>query len=542
MSTRNQVLLVVGLMVMVTSIALIAVNYSAQREAFLKAVDDKLLVAAHLAGEIPGGPAYFDRLEDRDSIPPEEYSALVERNNRACLALGLQYLWSCMVVDGRIVFTTSTSPGHDLRTQEHAGFFEAHRDPASFRQVFNTMQTDLSSFHNEWGSGRMALVPRLDSRGRPYCLGASVSTAWIQERLRQTLLRSATMGGILLVIGLGAGLFLADSISRPLIRLTQAADDIARGEPGDSLPETGSLEMRSLARSVATMSRAIQQNYAALRREIQERTSAQAELQQHRDRLEELVQARTTALERSNRDLEQYAAMASHDLQQPLRAAGGFARILSMRLKEKLDPENRDLLERILKAVTRMQQLVGNLLAWSRAASAPWQARPTDCEEVLAGVLDDLRPMLEEASARITHDPLPTIPADPDHLAGLLGNLLGNAVKFRGQASPHVHIRAEEHESEWLFSIQDNGIGIAPEFQERIFKPFERLHSRKRFAGSGLGLALCRRMVERAGGRIWVESEEGKGAVFRFTLPRQGPEQETSSESTEALPASETNH
>ncbi|MHB1295023.1 MAG: sensor histidine kinase [Anaerolineae bacterium] len=227
-------------------------------------------------------------------------------------------------------------------------------------------------------------------------------------------------------------------------------------------------------------------------------------------------------IRRSNRELEQFAYAASHDLQEPLRASAGFLQLLERRYSDQLDADARRLIARSVAASQRLRDLVEGLLSLSLVTTRGGAFKPVDMEQTLEAAVDSLSATIEESGAVITHDQLPTIQADPVQMEQVLRNLVGNAIKFRGAEAPRVHVRAEEQESGWIFSVRDNGIGIDPRFADRIFVVFQRLHTRDEYPGHGLGLAISQRIVERHGGRIWVESEEGNGATFRFSIPDQG--------------------
>jgi PAS domain S-box-containing protein len=240
-----------------------------------------------------------------------------------------------------------------------------------------------------------------------------------------------------------------------------------------------------------------------------------------RKRAEEALKQKTEALARSNQELEQFAYVASHDLQEPLRMVTNYVQLLARRYKGKLDSNADDFINFAVDGASRMYTLINALLAYSRVGTRGKPFEPTDCEMILQKSLNNLKVTMEETSAVVTHDSLPTVTADDSLLGQLFQNLIGNAIKFRGKEPPLIHISASRNGSGWNFSIRDNGIGIAPEYAERIFVIFQRLHSREEYPGTGIGLAVCKKIVEYHGGRIWVESELGKGATFYFTLPRE---------------------
>ena len=239
-------------------------------------------------------------------------------------------------------------------------------------------------------------------------------------------------------------------------------------------------------------------------------------------RLAEDLARHAEKLARSNAELERFAYVASHDLQEPLRMVASFTQLLSKKYSGKLDETADRYIEFAVDGAKRMQQLIVDLLAFSRVNSKELDLRQTNCEAVVQTALQNLSAAMEESGAAIERDPLPVLTADAGQLGQLFQNLIGNAIKFRGQAPLRIHIAAADRGPDWLFSIQDNGIGIDPRYSDRIFQIFQRLHTRAEYPGTGIGLAVCQKVVERHGGKIWVESEPGAGSTFRFTIPKPG--------------------
>ncbi len=231
-------------------------------------------------------------------------------------------------------------------------------------------------------------------------------------------------------------------------------------------------------------------------------------------------------LERSNRDLQQFAYSASHDLQEPLRMLHSFLDTLQTRSGDALDKNAAALVESSLHAVGRMQQLINDLLAYARVGTRRKRFEVLDCNTVVDQVIGDLRAAIETNAARVTRDDLPSVEADPTLLSQLFQNLIGNAVKFHDQAPPHVHVASQRLAGVWQFAVADNGIGIDPGAAERIFEVFERLGPAEQYAGTGIGLAICKRVVERHGGRIWCEPRSQGGTTFYFTIPAAGATRE----------------
>jgi len=239
-------------------------------------------------------------------------------------------------------------------------------------------------------------------------------------------------------------------------------------------------------------------------------------------RSEVALRKMTADLARSNADLEQFAYVASHDLQEPLRMVASFTQLLGQRYKGKLDADADEFIGFAVDGAHRMQALVNDLLSYSRVGTRGKELAAVNLEQVLQLVLTNLQLRLEESGGQVTHDPLPTVLGDDTQLWQVLQNLVGNAVKFHGSEPPRVHVSAQEIEGEWQFAVRDNGIGIEPQFAKRIFLVFQRLHSRAEYPGTGLGLAIAKKIIERHDGRIWMESEPGKGSTFYFSLPKKG--------------------
>ena len=238
-----------------------------------------------------------------------------------------------------------------------------------------------------------------------------------------------------------------------------------------------------------------------------------------RKQAEETLKRTAAELARSNQELEQFAYVASHDLQEPLRAVAGYVSLLEDQLGDQLDEKTRQHIDGAIQGAARMRQLITDLLVLSRVGTQGKDFVLTDFHTLFKQALQSIRVSVEEAGATITHDPLPLLRVDGGQITQLLQNLLANAVKFHGERPPVVHLGAQQRQSDWLFSVRDNGLGIDPQYFERIFLIFQRLHTRKRFPGTGIGLAICRKIVERHHGAIWVESQPGEGSTFYFTIP-----------------------
>jgi PAS domain S-box-containing protein len=240
-----------------------------------------------------------------------------------------------------------------------------------------------------------------------------------------------------------------------------------------------------------------------------------------RKQIEKTLNQRTEALEKSNKELEEFAYIASHDLQEPLRMISSYVQLLQRRYKDKLDQDANDFIEYSVEGSIRMKALINDLLTYSRVGTKGKEFAPTDINVVLKKVLQNLQISIEENNANITIGPMPTILCDDIQMIQLFQNLIGNAIKFKGETPPIVSIRYNEENNDFIFSISDNGIGIEKEYYDRIFMIFQRLHTRDQYSGTGIGLAVCKKIVERHGGRIWLISKIGEGTTFYFSIPKK---------------------
>ncbi|HJT24351.1 MAG TPA: ATP-binding protein, partial [bacterium] len=253
---------------------------------------------------------------------------------------------------------------------------------------------------------------------------------------------------------------------------------------------------------------------------------SEEELKNLNANLEAQVKERTAAVEersrqllKSNEELQQFAYVASHDLQEPLRTIISYLQLIEERLQDKLDAESKEFMGFVVNSAKHMRDLIHGLLEYSRVGSHKNPFQMVNCGVVLEKVMDQLKTSLTEKGAHVETQRLPEVLGDPLLLTMLFQNLIANALKFCKSSSPEIQIGCREGEGEWVLWVKDNGIGIDPKYFDRIFVIFQRLHSREEYPGTGLGLAVCKKTVERHGGRIWVESEPGKGATFYFTLP-----------------------
>jgi signal transduction histidine kinase len=326
--------------------------------------------------------------------------------------------------------------------------------------------------------------------GSPWFMVTKIDRSEVEAPLREHVMLIAAICLLLIGFTLFAVVL--------LWRQQQMRFDLARHEFEENLLHKANLELEA---RVAERTRALRQEIAG-----------------HRQ-TEKALNESLEEISRSNADLEQFAYVASHDLQEPLRMVASFVQLLARRYRDQLDQDARDFINYAVEGVTRMQHLINDQLSYALVGIDAGQVEMTDANAVLAEVLTNLKPLIEENHAEISQDILPRVPVIHTQFGQLLQNLIGNAIKFHGEDIPRIHVGVQRQGDAWLFSVRDNGIGIDPEYFEKIFLLFKRLHSREKYPGTGIGLAICKRIVERHHGRIWVESEPGRGATFHFTLP-----------------------
>jgi len=376
--------------------------------------------------------------------------------------------------------------------------------------------------------GNLRIGARVPVAGLGWVVGASrPATEVSAPLLRQLALNLAIIAGVV-AVSAGLAFLISRRISRPVRDLRQAALAVGRGDLDRRVDVRGVAELVELGETFNLMA-------AGLKAAREDREKAQAALQEanahleqrtaeletiNRQLQEEAAERKRVAedLARSNKDLEQFAYVASHDLQEPLRIVSGYLQLIERRYKGKLAAEADEFINFAVEGAARMQALIQDLLAYSRVGTQGRRFAPTDCEKVFERAVGNLGRAVTDSGATVTHDPLPTVLADATQLVQVFQNLIGNAIKFRGAEPPRIHVAARPQDGRWLFSVRDNGIGLEPQYAERIFVLFQRLHPRDKYPGTGIGLSVCQRIIERHGGRIWVESKPGEGSTFHFTL------------------------
>ncbi len=397
--------------------------------------------------------------------------------------------------------TTVAEPGLDA---VRGGQELSDTELAASRMSFDEVRTALDDYRDE------LLAARADS----------VAELTLDVRL----LFGVLVAGLVLLMVSAALVWVALRrwVTRPLERLGEEVDRVERGELSRTVVASADApeEVRVLAEQVDRMRLRILEEYSLSLQSRAEAVEARA-----------LVEEQAEDLRRSNAELEQFAYVASHDLQEPLRKVASFCQLIERRYKGQLDERGEQYIEFAVDGAKRMQQLINDLLAFSRVGRATSGFEPVDLERVLAQALRQLEAGLEESDGMVTHDRLPTVAGDASLLVQLFQNLIGNGLKFRSDESPAVHIAVRKspgHAGFWEFSCSDNGIGIDPQYEDKIFVIFQRLHGRDTYGGTGIGLAMCKKIVEHHGGRLWLDSggRSGRtGATFRWTLPIEADKQ-----------------
>jgi signal transduction histidine kinase len=310
-----------------------------------------------------------------------------------------------------------------------------------------------------------------------------------------------------------SSMLLARSISVPLRRLQDGIEVIATGNLESRVGTTAADEIGDVAKAFDTMAEQLK-SITVSRDELTEEIVKRREV-------EAALYTTNEDLMRSNKELEQFAYVASHDLQEPLRMVSSYTQLLAQRYEGQLDDKAKKYIDYAVDGAVRMQRLINDLLTYSRIGTRGKQPEQIDAHAVLGEAIRNLAAAIEESHALVTTEDLPMVRADASQLALVFQNLIGNAIKFHGPEDPRVHVSVADQAGEWVFSVRDNGIGIDPQYADRIFVIFQRLHTREEYSGTGIGLAVCKRIVERHGGRIWFESVPGNGSTFFFTIPKE---------------------
>ncbi|MBL7686146.1 MAG: HAMP domain-containing protein [Deltaproteobacteria bacterium] len=350
----------------------------------------------------------------------------------------------------------------------------------------------------------------------------------LTNNLKRNLMTVLIVLGISMVIGFIISSILQRIISVPLVQFAKTIRTVSdKQDYSIRVKNRYHDEIGELMQGFDQMLNQIQERDLSLTKahdeleaRVEERTHELKEQIQERQEAEVQLQKKTEELANSNKELEQFAYIASHDLQEPLRMVASYVQLLQRRYKDKLDKDAEDFINYAVDGSRRMQNLINDLLAYSRVGTKGKPLEPTDANKCLQDSLFNLQGALQDSGGSVTHDSLPILMADPVQLTQLFQNLIGNGLKYRGDRIPKIHVGLKDLGDEWQIGVKDNGIGIDPKYFDRIFVIFQRLHTKEEYAGTGIGLSVCKKIVERHKGRIWVESIPGEGATFLFTIPK----------------------
>lgn len=465
----------------------------------LNAADARLLMAVEMLRELVG-PGFHDGLDGPESLSGPEFAAIVERNNDLCRRLDLQYLWSVLELEeGRLVFTTATNSDIHDPSSPVAGFFEIHRDPGAFAPALAARTEPVfSTFHNEWGQGRMVLAPRQDARGRTYMFGASIQLTAYTAIVRQAVGAGALVFAVVMIGAFPVVLVLSRRMIAPITNLTAAADRMASGDLDLALPAAGPLEVHSLARSLDQMRRDLKAQLAALRQS----------------------EAR---LSRANADLQRFAEISAHHLQEPARRLVSFAQRLQTSLAGRIsDPEPLMDLQFISQSALRLRSLIQDIQLYLAAGAPLGAIQRIDPAALLQEVLKQHEALIRETGAEIRIADLPVVHLDRSRLVKLFTILVENALVYRRpDTAPRLEISGSTSNQAATLRFADNGQGIPAEYRERVFEVFERIQSTSANTGTGIGLAIVRRVVESRGGRAWIEDSDLGGITVMVELPEK---------------------
>jgi signal transduction histidine kinase len=489
--------IVFGIIAFVVAITLIVTFRHANELIARETTADKLLLEAHDLSELSN-----DYIFSREKRPGLQWEA--KYNSMAAL----------------LALLRTSRPEEQVLVDSVASNHKRLKE--IFNNVRATVETEAVSGQDRGDIGFLQLSwSRLTVQTQGIILDASQLAHLIGEdrraaRYKSTLLIVA-MVGMLIVFILVNYLFIYWRVLRSVETLREGTKIIGSGNLDYRIEETSKDEIGDLARAFNQMNVNLATVLASkeeLNREVEERRRAEDQLK------------KTLAdLERSNKELEQFAYVASHDLQEPLRMVSSYTQLLAERYENQLDDKAKKFINYAVDGAVRMQQLIQDLLSFSRVTTRGEEFQAIDSGAALGMAMSSLGETIQQSGALVTNDDdFPQVMADQTQLARVFQNLISNAIKFRGQKQPRIHVSVQEQDLHWLFSVEDNGIGIDPRYSGKVFVIFQRLHTREEYPGTGIGLALCERIIKRHGGKIWFDSKPGEGSTFYFTFPKRTEE------------------
>lgn len=390
--------------------------------------------------------------------------------------------------------------------------FASYNQQKDYPYTFESIELVNDFFEKSVGDGVVIYYKIKNDDGflGTMCLKANLRTGVVLVQFLKISLVVLFMGAAIAFL---LATYFQRSISNPIVNLVESMHQVSQKQDYSiRVPVKGNDEVAELSRVFNEMLQQIQKRDNSLQ-------EAQSQLEARVENRTKALQEKTKALELSNKELEQFAYVASHDLQEPLRMIGSFSQLIARRYQKAIDDEMKEYIHYIVDGVSRMQRLIKDLLTFSRVGTRQINFKMVDSSIILLKCLSNLRYAIEESHALISYDKMPALKIDEVRIMQLLQNLMSNAIKFRTDRVPKIHIGIEERADEWMFSVSDNGIGIEKEYANKIFMIFQRLHNTS-YPGTGIGLAICKKIVELHGGKIWFESEKNKGTTFYFTIKK----------------------
>lgn len=521
------------LLVVIISIIFTSMIYRTQEISLIHGIDEKLLIAANSVEHIlPEN--HHDKLIDENSIPPDEYLKMIDINNKYCEELNLEYVWSLLELkNGTIVFSSSTSISKNVSNGDHALFFDVHSNPGAFYKTFSTMQTQYRLNNNEWGRIKLVLIPHYDKFGRKFLYGAGVKLDDVDAALYETLINSLILNLIVLIAGIILSLFFSSLVSRPLVKLTTVTKKISEGEYKEKIDIKGSEEMSSLSKSINIMNQAIARQIVRLKNNKIKLDKNNKKLSQNNEELEamnEELKDSNEELAKSNEKItELYDAKSyflnqvAHDLRTPLTPISTLIPIVQ---KDKnLSKKSKEHLNIVKRNTNSLLYLITNVLNLVRLEKGKFKLNfeKYDINKTVSSFLRDRKELFKQHKIKIKvklDSEIPMVKFDKNKILEVMGNIMSNSERFIEKGKGILEISTHKSSESVKISIKDNGKGIIQSEMKHVFEEFYTSEQYQGGKTTGLGLPICKKIIDEHKGRIWMESKGlNKGTTVYFTLP-----------------------